>query len=40
MIHLKITGYHAILDSVRRKSDDSAHWLALAGLLADNGRDD
>jgi hypothetical protein len=40
MIHLKITGYQAILDSIRRNPDDAARWLALAGWLFDNGRDD
>jgi hypothetical protein len=29
----------AILEAIRRMSDDPARWLALAGWLADDGRD-
>jgi uncharacterized protein (TIGR02996 family) len=32
--------YVAILDSIRAKPNDAAHWLLLAGWLADNGHDD
>jgi uncharacterized protein (TIGR02996 family) len=32
--------YTTILKAIRRKPDDPACWLALAGWLADNGRDD
>jgi hypothetical protein len=35
-----MSDYEAILDSIRRKLNDPARWLALAGWLADNGRDD
>jgi hypothetical protein len=30
----------AILDTIRHQRDDERHWLALAGWLWDNGRDD
>jgi hypothetical protein len=32
--------YQTILNSIRRKLDDAARWLALAVWLFDNGRDD
>jgi uncharacterized protein (TIGR02996 family) len=30
----------AVLDAIRERPDDGARWLALAGWLLDNGRDD
>ena len=30
----------AILDAIREEPDDGPRWLALAGWLLDNGRDD
>jgi uncharacterized protein (TIGR02996 family) len=30
----------AILDAIRQQPDDERHWLAFAGWLWDNGRDD
>jgi hypothetical protein len=31
---------HSILDAIRQRPDAEPRWLALAGWLADNGRDD